>query len=152
MKVSYEESLANYFGLQRRGGSGDRSVLSVRAKGNAGQPLNSDIIYQQRYKSFPIQDEEYFFVVCRYVERNARRAGLIKRAEDSRGGVGCKKTNPNPDYGHRYRCLGFLAGWLASTRASRLRQYNSRIRSSHARAQSFNSGYPLPTRTKSRRT
>jgi len=43
MKVSYEESLASYFGLQRRGGSGDRSVLSVRAKGNAGQPLSSDI-------------------------------------------------------------------------------------------------------------
>jgi len=33
MKVSYEESLANYFGLQRRGGLGNRSVLSVRAKG-----------------------------------------------------------------------------------------------------------------------
>jgi hypothetical protein len=43
MQVSYEESLANSFGLQRRGGSGDRSVLSVRAKGNAGQPLSSDI-------------------------------------------------------------------------------------------------------------
>ena len=42
MKVSYEESLANSFGLQRRGGSGNRSVLSVRAKGNVGQPLNSD--------------------------------------------------------------------------------------------------------------
>jgi len=41
MQVSYEESLANDFGLQRRGGSGNRSVLSVRAKGNAGQPLSS---------------------------------------------------------------------------------------------------------------
>jgi hypothetical protein len=43
MKVSYEEGLANNFGLQRRGGPGDRTVLSVRAKGNAGQPLSSDI-------------------------------------------------------------------------------------------------------------
>ena len=32
---------ANYFGLQRRGGSGNRSVLNVRLKGNAGQPLSS---------------------------------------------------------------------------------------------------------------
>jgi hypothetical protein len=31
-------------------------------------------VYQQRYKSFPIQDDEHFFVVCRYVERNALRA------------------------------------------------------------------------------
>jgi len=44
MKVSYEEGLANHFGLQRRGGSGDRSVLSVRVKGNAGQLLSSEII------------------------------------------------------------------------------------------------------------
>ena len=39
MKVSYEESVANYFGLQRRGGPGDRSVLSVRAGGEKGSGL-----------------------------------------------------------------------------------------------------------------
>jgi len=38
-------------------------------------------VYQQRYKSFPIQNDEHFLVVCRYVERNALRAGLCKRAE-----------------------------------------------------------------------
>lgn len=43
-------------------------------------------LYQQRFKSFPIQDDEYFHVVCRYVERNALRAGLVKRAEDWRCG------------------------------------------------------------------
>jgi len=43
-------------------------------------------VYQQRYKSFPIQDDEHFFVVCRYVERNALRAGLVKRAENWRWG------------------------------------------------------------------
>ena len=37
MKVSYEEDLANRFGLQGRGVSGNRFVLSVRLKGNAGQ-------------------------------------------------------------------------------------------------------------------
>ena len=41
MRVSYEEDLANYFGLQRRGDSGTGIVLSVRAKGNAGQPQSS---------------------------------------------------------------------------------------------------------------
>ena len=43
-------------------------------------------VYQQRYKSFPVQDDEHFFVVCRYVERNALRADLVKRAEDWRWG------------------------------------------------------------------
>ncbi len=43
-------------------------------------------IYQQRFKSFPIQSDEHFLVVCRYVERNALRAGLVKRAEQWRWG------------------------------------------------------------------
>lgn len=43
-------------------------------------------IYQGRFKSFPIQDDEHFLVVCRYVERNALRAGLVSRAEDWRWG------------------------------------------------------------------
>ncbi|MCC9599398.1 transposase [Stieleria sp. JC731] len=38
-------------------------------------------VYQQRYKSFPIQDDVHFHVVCRYVERNALRAGLVDSAE-----------------------------------------------------------------------
>jgi putative transposase len=43
-------------------------------------------VYQGRFKSFPVQDDDHFFVVCRYVERNALRAGLVKRAEDWRWG------------------------------------------------------------------
>ena len=38
-------------------------------------------IYQGRYKSFPVQSDEHFLTVCRYVERNALRAGLAERAE-----------------------------------------------------------------------
>jgi putative transposase len=38
-------------------------------------------LYQGRYKSFPVQDDEYFLVLCWYVEANALRAGLVKRAE-----------------------------------------------------------------------
>jgi putative transposase len=34
-------------------------------------------VYQQRYKSFPIQDDEHFLCVCRYVERNALRAKMV---------------------------------------------------------------------------
>ena len=39
-------------------------------------------LYQGRYKSFPVQDDEYFLEVCRYVERNPIRAGLVKKIED----------------------------------------------------------------------
>ena len=39
-------------------------------------------VYQSRFKAFPVQCDLHFFVVCRYVERNALRAGLVQRAED----------------------------------------------------------------------
>jgi len=38
-------------------------------------------LYQGRFKSFPVQDDEHFFTVCRYVERNALRANLVRRAK-----------------------------------------------------------------------
>lgn len=44
MKVSYEEDLANHFGLQRRRGIGNVAALSVRAEGNVGQLLSSEIL------------------------------------------------------------------------------------------------------------
>src|SRR3990167_6604047 len=43
-------------------------------------------IYQGRYKSFPVQNDEHFLQACRYVERNALRARLIDKAEDWRWG------------------------------------------------------------------
>ena len=38
-------------------------------------------LYQGRYKSFPIQLDDYFYQAVRYVERNALRANLVDRAE-----------------------------------------------------------------------
>jgi putative transposase len=39
-------------------------------------------LYQGRFKSFIVQEDAHFLTVCRYVEANALRAGLVKRAED----------------------------------------------------------------------
>jgi len=38
-------------------------------------------VYQGRFKSFPVQEDGHFLTVCRYVERNALRANLVRRAE-----------------------------------------------------------------------
>ncbi len=43
-------------------------------------------LYQGRYKSFPIAEDDHYLAVCRYVERNALRAGLVARAEAWRWG------------------------------------------------------------------
>jgi putative transposase len=41
-------------------------------------------VYQGRYKSFPVETDEYFYQVVRYVERNALRANLVQQAEEWR--------------------------------------------------------------------
>jgi putative transposase len=41
----------------------------------------SGALYGARFKSFPVREDEHFLKVCRYVERNPLRAGLVKRAE-----------------------------------------------------------------------
>ncbi len=38
-------------------------------------------LYQGRFKSFPITADDHYLHVCRYVERNALRVGLVNRAE-----------------------------------------------------------------------
>ena len=39
-------------------------------------------LYQGRFKSFPVAEDEHFLTLCRYVEANPLRAGLVKRAQD----------------------------------------------------------------------
>jgi len=41
-------------------------------------------VYQGRYKAFPIESDRHFLRVCRYVERNPLRAGLVTKAEEWR--------------------------------------------------------------------
>jgi putative transposase len=43
-------------------------------------------LYQGRFKSFPVQTDAHFLTVARYVERNALRANLVRRAENWRWG------------------------------------------------------------------
>ena len=39
-------------------------------------------LYQGRYKSFICQKDSHFLILARYVERNAKQARLVKKAED----------------------------------------------------------------------
>jgi putative transposase len=41
-------------------------------------------VYQGRYKAIPIESDRHFLRVCRYVERNPLRAGLVAKAEEWR--------------------------------------------------------------------
>lgn len=45
------------------------------------ETIGSGHLYQGRFKSFAVQDDVHFLTVCRYVEANALRAGLVEKAE-----------------------------------------------------------------------
>jgi len=39
-------------------------------------------VYQGRFKSFPIEHDQHLLNVCRYVERNALRAGMVRQSRN----------------------------------------------------------------------
>lgn len=62
-------------------------------------------VYQGRFKSFAVEDDEHFLTVCRYVERNALRAGLVGRAESWRWGSLWRYLHGDA------KAKALLAGW-----------------------------------------
>ena len=46
------------------------------------QSIGSGHLYQGRFKSFPIEEDDHLYTAARYVERNALRAEQVSRAED----------------------------------------------------------------------
>jgi len=63
-----------------------------RAKGTPG----TGAVYQGRFRAIPVQNDPHFLTVCRYVERNASRAGLVARAEDWPWSSAWTGTSPGP--------------------------------------------------------
>ena len=43
-------------------------------------------LYQGRFQSLPVQENDHLYCLGRSVERNAKRAGRVERAEDGEGG------------------------------------------------------------------
>jgi putative transposase len=53
-------------------------------------------LYQGRFKSFPVQQDEHLLTVMRYVERNPVRAGLAAEAESWRWGSAWARRQSDP--------------------------------------------------------
>lgn len=87
--------------------------LHVKRWKRAHDEVGNGHLYQGRFKSFPIQTDDSFHTVVRYVERNPLRANLVDRAEawpwSSLGQA--SPTEPIP-----------LAGWPVPEPANRHRK------------------------------
>jgi putative transposase len=74
-------------------------------------------VYQGRFKSFPVQTDEHFLTLARYVERNALRAKLVKQAENWRWSSLWRRNQKDAK----------LATWLSDWPVERPRDWISRI-------------------------
>ncbi len=70
-------------------------------------------VYQGRFKSFPIQQDEHLLTVLRYVERNAKRADMVRQAERWRWGSLWRWENRRKAVG-RDPELPTISGWPVS--------------------------------------
>lgn len=70
-------------------------------------------LYQGRFRSFPVQTDEHFLTVARYVERNALRAKLVPRAEEWQWSSLWRRTQGNSK----------LTNWLSDWPVERPRHW-----------------------------
>ena len=78
-------------------------------------------VYQGRFKSFPVQTDEHFLTVARYVERNARRAKLVDRAETWQGSSLWRRSQGDAK----------LTSWLSDWPVERPRDWVTRVNRPH---------------------
>jgi putative transposase len=106
-------------------------------------------VWQDRFKAFPIQQDEHLLTVIRYVERNPLRADLVQRAEDWRWSSLAALRADEP--------LAFLhsgpvprgKGWLRTVNAAQTEAELEAIRRHIARGAPF--GSPTWQKTTARR-
>ncbi|MDF0666868.1 MAG: transposase [Nitrospira sp.] len=81
------------------------------------QTAGTGPVYQGRFKSFPVQMNEPFLAVARYVERNALRARLVRQAENWQWSSLWRRTQGDPK----------LTTWLSDWPIDRPRNWVARV-------------------------
>jgi putative transposase len=105
------------------------------------QNAGSGHLYQGRFKSFVVAEDDHFLTVCRYVERNALRAGLVSRAEQWRWGSLWRRQSGSAE---QVRSLGswpvpLPAAWVKEVNRPQTEAELEAVRQSVRRGQPFGS-------------
>lgn len=101
------------------------SITHVRRWQEHRHVVGTGHIYQGRYKSFPVQRDEHFLTLCRYVERNPLRARLVKRAEQWRWSSLWRREQRSPK----------LCAWLSDWPVDRPRNWRRRVNQAETAAE-----------------
>jgi REP-associated tyrosine transposase len=76
--------------------------------------VGTGAVYQGRFRASPVQSDGHFLTVCRYVERNPLRAGLVGRVEDWRWSSAWPDPEPGPRPALAAWPIDRPADWLES--------------------------------------
>ncbi len=96
-------------------------------------------LYQGRFKSFPVQDDLHFLTVCRYVEANALRAGLVKSAQRWSWCSLAKRLTKSKDMPLKNWPVDCGGDWLATVNETQPKATLSQLRTSVQRGRPFGS-------------
>ena len=98
-------------------------------------------VYQGRFKSFPVEDDEHFYPVARYIERNALRANLVDTAEQWRWGSLRRRTEGETcEWLHPEWPVAFPDCWTDWVNEPQTEQELAAIRRSVDRGRPFGNG------------
>ncbi len=73
------------------------STTHTRKVHIATDTVGAGHLYQERYKSFLVDSDNYLLSVIKYIERNPVRARLVEKCEDWQWGSALKRVQRNPD-------------------------------------------------------
>jgi len=95
--------------------------------------LGTGHLYQGRYKAFPVECDDHLYSLLRYVERNALRAGLVKKAENWRwSSLSRRQAEDSPTLLHPWP-VPMPKDWLAQVQAPQTEAELEAVRRSVAR-------------------
>lgn len=103
----------------------------------ASNTVGEGAVYQGRYKAIPVQTDNHFLTVARYVERNPVRAHLVAHAEEWRWSSLWHRDVAKDDFPLATWPIAKPPDWLLSMRVAQSRGEVAAIR------RSVNRGCPL---------
>lgn len=88
-------------------------LLTTHVRRFHGRRDSNGRVWQGRFKAFPIEEDTHLVTVLRYVERNALRAGLVRRAEHWPWGSLAWRLGSGPSPGLTDPPVPLSADWVA---------------------------------------
>jgi putative transposase len=86
-------------------------LLTTHASRHHRQRNSTGRIWTSRFKAFPVQDDRHLLTVVRYVERNALRANLVRRAENWPWSSLCWRIHQPPAFALAPLAVPLPASW-----------------------------------------